>query len=334
MSLGSVDSNHVSVQVDQVPEVKLSGFQIGKISKIALNVLTGMAVAAVAAVFVASVMTGTLPLGAMIASSVSLAVLGIAKLTPHLLPYLPKQVQRVINVIRVTVVDVFAVIAMACLYPILQTRFDPKRIEQITENQTPILLVHGYLHNSSGWAYHKYHYKKAGYDNIFTVNLGHPLQSIDAYVEKLEKKIASIKEITGSDKIRLVGHSMGGIVASKYALAHQEEIEDLVTLGSPLQGTHMGKIGIGQCTNEMTYGSEYTKTVSEELVESNIRRYHLGSKADIVILPAASSIINDDGSRSKYYKNLGHLSFLLSDRVIRDVIRHFKTVDQLVSLVV
>lgn len=161
--------------------------------------------------------------------------------------------------------------------------------------------------------------------------LGNPLQSIDDYVDTLEERIEQIKLITGNDKIRLVGHSMGGIVISKYALDHEEEVEDLVTLSSPLEGTYMGRVGIGQCTNDMTYGSEYTKDISKRLVESNIRRYHLGSKADIVILPASSSTISDDGTCYKYYKNLGHLSFLLSDRVISDVIGHFKATDQAVA---
>lgn len=171
-SLSAVSSGDFSIQIKEELEVKLSGFQIGKVSKIALNVLTGIAVAAAVAVFVASVITGTLPLGVLITSSVSLAVLGIAKLMPLIVPKFPEKIQRVINVIRATVVDVFGLIAMPCLFPVLQTRFDPKKKAQITGNQTPILLVHGYLGNSSDWAYQKYHYKNAGYDNIFTVNLG------------------------------------------------------------------------------------------------------------------------------------------------------------------
>jgi len=307
-------------------ECPLKGLRIGKVGKIAFHALTALAAVATAAAIVATVITGTLPLAVLIVSSVAFGIFFTAQAANLAKPYLPKNVQHVINVIRATVVDIFATLAMAVMFPVKQSWFDPKTADS---NQTPILLVHGYLHNSSGWAYHRHHYKKAGLNNVFTVDLGHPFHSIEDYSEVLRKKIEKIQQITGRNDIKLVGHSMGGVVSAHYALHCAEsdgvQVKDLITLGSPLMGTKMGVIGVGKCAKEMCFGSAYIADLSDRLNKSTIPHFHQGSKGDIVIFPHRSSLNDTDDENTLTYNDLGHCSFMLSDRVVRANLQRLQT---------
>ncbi|ADI37698.1 putative membrane protein [Waddlia chondrophila 2032/99] len=291
---------------------------IEKVCKIAFHVLTALAVLATASVIIATVFTGTLPLAVLIVSSTALAILLTAQAVNLVKPFLPQKVQHGINVIQATVVDLFALLALAFMFPMKQSWFDPQTGDP---GQTPILLVHGYLHNSSGWVYHRHHYKKAGFTNVFTVDLGHPFHSIEAYSHAVRKKVEEIREKTGRSDIRLIGHSMGGVVSAHYALHHAEEdgveVKDLITLGSPLMGTRVGRIGVGKCAKQMCFGSDYISDLSNRLKESTIPHFHQGSKADIVILPHRSSFNDCRDKDTLVYSDLGHGSFLFSDRVVR-----------------
>lgn len=327
MSTHGIAGEFQPIQAPTQQEVPLEGVRIGKVAKIALHVLTALAVVATGALIAASVITGALPAAILIVSAVALGVLLTAETVRFIHPHLPENVQHVINVIRATVVDIFTSLALSAMFPFSQTRFDPKS-EDIDPNQTPILLVHGYLHNSSGWAYHRYQYQKAGFKNVFTVNLGHPLHSIEDYSEVVQRKLKEIRTITGRDDVKLVGHSMGGVVSAHYALNHAEsdgiEVKDLITLGSPLMGTHLGHIGIGKCAKQMCYGSDFISDLSDRLHEKAIPHFHQGSQADMIIFPFTSSLNDDEDENTLIYKDMGHASFMLSDRVARANIQRFR----------
>lgn len=317
MSLSSIPSVYQVHSNHEFSYEQIKGFRIGKACRIAFHSLTILAAAATVAAFAATVLTGTLPITVLIVTSVAFGILGTVQGTRFIKPYLPKQIQHFINVLKASVVDLLAIPAMALIYPVKQSWFDPKKGDS---EQTPILLVHGYLHNSSGWIYHRYQYKQAGFTNIFTVDLGHPLHSIEEYSKVVQKKIEEIQEKTGRNDVKLVGHSMGGVVSAHYALNHAQpdgiEVKDLITLGSPLMGTKIAPIGVGKCTDEMNFASEYISDLSKKLADSSIPHFHQGSKADMVILPYRSSLNNQNNQNTLLHDDLGHLSLMLSDRVV------------------
>lgn len=322
----SVGSEPIIAPTQQ--DVPLAGVRMGKVAKIAFHALTALLIVATGAFIAATVITGALPLAVLVVSSVALGVLLTAQAVRFIHPYLPEKVQHVVNLIRATLLDIFVAIGLAAMFPIKQSWFDPKKGNP---NQTPILLVHGYLHNSSGWAYHRYQYQKAGYENVFTVDLGHPLHSIEEYSEVVKRKVEEIQIITGRRDIKLVGHSMGGVVSAHYALNHADdsgvEVKDLITLGSPLKGTPMGYIGIGKCAKEMCYGSEFISDLSTKLHERAIPHFHQASKADIVVFPCKSAVNDKDEDHALIYRDIGHVSFMLSDRVIRANIQRFRQIE-------
>jgi pimeloyl-ACP methyl ester carboxylesterase len=75
-----------------------------------------------------------------------------------------------------------------------------------------------------------------GYLNILFYDWRQPIGS---NVQRLKERIASVKSQTGADKVDLIGHSMGGLLARTYVQdsSYANDVSYLVTLGSPHTGS-------------------------------------------------------------------------------------------------
>lgn len=242
------------------------------------------------------------------------------------------------------------------LYWIPVSWFDPisSEITEKQKNEIPVLLVHGWLHNSSAWHRFKQELLKDNPDRlVFTIDLGaNPfVNSIEGtYQKKLSAKIQEIKALTNANKIHLVGHSMGGMVSSVYACnqASKEngvKVESLVTIGSPLEGTPLAKIALDRCGRAMRHDSPLVMgsiinedTDFESVVEGGhkkltdriddirqeVRVFHFGTKGDEFV-PCSSAICsqkNIDSQSYKTFSRLGHVAMVFSPTVIRTTIAH------------
>lgn len=299
--------------------------RLSEVLEIAIPIIIGLA-ALTALCLTPLVVKGIIDVAlGMIAIKISAAVfailLGVEAAT--MLPkYVPEAFREVANVVNTFVKEIFAILSCAVLYPVSQTWFDPKKPEDIDQNQVCVLLVHGYLHNSSGWLYHRYRYNKAGINNVFTVNLGHPFHSIEEYAEVVKQRVEEIKALTGKSNFKMVGHSMGGLVSAYYATnlaeGHGVNVSQVITLGSPLNGTKFGYVGVGECSRQMRLESEFLPGLQDDIKASDVDFFHLGSKTDEIIRPTASAIIKENNHFE--FDEMGHVVYLFSDRVIDRVI--------------
>lgn len=201
--------------------------------------------------------------------------------------------------------------------------FSIESVDKINEKDTPILLIHGYLNYSSVWLFHLKRLKKKGYSAIYTINLGSPFLSIEEYGKKVEKKAQQIaKDLKRKDLI-LIGHSMGGLVASYYAsFLASGTVKKVITLGSPFKGTKMAKIGIGKCSREMETNSLFLEKLRKNIENSpDIHFFHLGTTKDQIILPYTSAFLGDQTSRHCVLDEMGHVGLLYSDRVSEEIDR-------------
>lgn len=193
--------------------------------------------------------------------------------------------------------------------------------------ERPILLVHGYLHNGSAWLYQRKALQKAGFGSIFTLNLGSPHCSVEDYSEKVRVKVMQIERETGRSDLILMGHSMGGIVSSYYAtqIAPLGSVTHLITLGSPLEGTRLSPIGVGQSALQMRYKSSFISWIRDELVQHpEIQCLHLASKNDLFIWPQDSAALIHDNATVKMYSYRGHMSYLYSFEVMQDILEFLR----------
>lgn len=184
----------------------------------------------------------------------------------------------------------------------------------------PILLIHGYVNHGSVWAPLKRQLEALHLGPIFTVNLGHPFRSIREYAEKVKQRAAEIALETGRSDLILIGHSMGGLVASWYAtqLAAPQTVTDVITIASPLAGTHIARIGFGQNAREMEPDSPFIQELQAAIGQNTeIRFYHIATKTDQLVVPYVSAVIAKNDHF--IFNDIGHASLIFSKKVAHKI---------------
>jgi triacylglycerol lipase len=203
------------------------------------------------------------------------------------------------------------------------TRFDTKN-ENIVKDQIPILFVHGFSGSSANWRYFRQKMEKKGFKNIYSIDLGSPNLSIEAYAEKLERKVDEILVKTGSQKVQIVAHSMGGVVSLEYMAKNKNslKVDRLVTLASPLRGTYVGYISyFAKPARQMIPGSKYMQRFAAKIEGLDNERLHFGSMADPIIRPTNHCYAKDFDKKHnrEVVSPCGHTQYLFSNTVIEDV---------------
>jgi pimeloyl-ACP methyl ester carboxylesterase len=189
--------------------------------------------------------------------------------------------------------------------------------------KTPILMVHGFLHNRSAWVFQK-KFLERHVGPIYTVNLGSPLHSIEQYAEMVQKTALRIQNETGRKDLVLIGHSMGGLVAATFAdrFKEQGEIKGLVTLGSPFRGTRRAHIKIphiSKCLKQMEFDSPFTQQLQKKMSEFSFPTLHVGSRVDGVVLPFQSSLPFRKNAVHCVFEDGGHNSPLISSDIAQRI---------------
>lgn len=107
----------------------------------------------------------------------------------------------------------------------------------------PVLFLHGWLGSWRYWfptiegvaeSFRTYSFDFWGFGDSRHTSMTEP-ESIQSYSEQV---IRFLDEL-GIDRVAVVGHSMGGMVALKTALDHPDRIGRVITVGAPFQGASL-----------------------------------------------------------------------------------------------
>ena len=80
-------------------------------------------------------------------------------------------------------------------------------------HDTPVLLVHGYGHNRSGWFMLERALRRAGFTSVHTMNyVAWGAEGVPQLAGRVAARVEAIRTLTGADKVHLVGHSLGGVL--------------------------------------------------------------------------------------------------------------------------
>jgi len=115
------------------------------------------------------------------------------------------------------------------------------------EPRAVLLVVHGFAEHSGRYINVVNHFVPKGYAVYIFDQRGHGRsQGLRGYVENfsyfvndLETFLGVIRNKHHSAKIFIVGHSMGGTIATAYAVSHQDQVDGLLLSGTAL------KVGAG-----------------------------------------------------------------------------------------
>ena len=112
---------------------------------------------------------------------------------------------------------------------------DALTVSSPESRHNPVLLIHGFLSNSAYWWFLRRRLAKAEITDTYVIDLEPVLGDIDDYVRPISERIEEICAQTRSQRVLLVGHSMGGLAARAYLRDHssQDRVAGPVDLGYP-----------------------------------------------------------------------------------------------------
>ncbi|MYR42831.1 alpha/beta fold hydrolase [Streptomyces sp. SID5910] len=105
----------------------------------------------------------------------------------------------------------------------------------------PVVLLHGFIDNRSVFLLLRRSLAQHGRQQVESLNYSPLTCDIRCAAELLGRHIEEICERTGSDRVDVVGHSLGGLIARYYVqrLGGDLRVRTLVTLGTPHAGTRV-----------------------------------------------------------------------------------------------
>lgn len=152
----------------------------------------------------------------------------------------------------------------------------------------PLIVVHG-----SGSGDHQaipaWFYLRSRFD-IYTVQLNKlpfpdPTEDLTVYAGRLHAKVDRVLQKTKREKVSLLGVSMGGVVAGLVASHYPHKIEQVITLGSPWQGTptaNLVNMGTARHTQFKPH-NDFVCDLTTRLANTSVPVTSIGSRADVLV---------------------------------------------------
>jgi pimeloyl-ACP methyl ester carboxylesterase len=203
---------------------------------------------------------------------------------------------------------------------------------------TPVLLVHGYGANKSNWHFLTRHLGSVGFDRYHAVNYNPLSGDIPRLAEQLVERATEFKDHLGTERIHLVGHSLGGVI-SRYAIQvlGLEGVDTCVTVASPHGGVRLARHG-SQLTAisplhsglQLRPDSPVMTLLRSSARPMSTRWVAYYSNLDLVVPARRAMILEPELEATNILvKDHGHLSILLSRRLAASIVDQFGAADGL-----
>jgi triacylglycerol esterase/lipase EstA (alpha/beta hydrolase family) len=183
----------------------------------------------------------------------------------------------------------------------------------------PVVLLHGLAMNRTNWVWVGSRLAARGIGPLYATSYFSP-QSVRRSAMHLKNFVERVIAREDAERVDIVAHSLGGVVARYYIerMGGKSRIGRLVTIASPHRGTVLGRIGLVSSAKELAHGSDLLDELGTP--SPGVAYTSIWSRADAIVVPAESASIAPAG-QDRVFDDLGHLSLLLSPRVVDAVAR-------------
>ncbi|MFE3636674.1 esterase/lipase family protein [Streptomyces sp. NPDC059168] len=177
----------------------------------------------------------------------------------------------------------------------------------------PVVLLHGFIDNRSVFVLLRRSLARSGRQRVESLNYSPLTCDIRIAAELLGRHVEEICERTGSTRVDIVGHSLGGLIARYYTqcLGGDVRVRTLVTLGTPHSGTRaMPLASAHPIVRQMRPGSEVIEELTRPAPGCRTRFVSFWSDLDSVMAPLESACIDhpDLEVRNVRVTGIGHLA--------------------------
>jgi hypothetical protein len=184
---------------------------------------------------------------------------------------------------------------------------------------TPVVLVHGYFQNRVDFLYLARRLRRAGCGQLYACNFFWP-QQLERSAASVRDFVESVRAQTGADKVDVLTHSSGGLLALDLLGEHPEWVRRVCVIAIPWRGVTWRGPVVGPAGSQLRADSLYAQTRPTEVAGAPVLSVY--SAHDNVVHPPESSRLTGPDVETLEFENLGHLSVLF-DRRIADAVCDF-----------
>ena len=188
---------------------------------------------------------------------------------------------------------------------------------------TPILLVHGMVDNRSIFTLLRRGLRRRGFGRVVSINYSPLTADVRVAAALLAAEVEALVAETGYERIHVVGHSLGGLIARYYVtrLGGDARVHTLVTLGSPHSGTFNAYALPSKLCRQLRPGSALMRELSAQMPSCHTRFVAYWSDLDQMVFPQRNaSLVHPDLSvRNVEMHAIGHLSLPISGDVVHGI---------------
>lgn len=199
------------------------------------------------------------------------------------------------------------------LYFVIGRRMGGRRI---SPGGIPVIFIHGYFQNRADFCWLARQFRRAGKGPLYGFN--YPwFDSVDRNVPRLGRFVERVCAETGAERVTLIAHSLGGLVALEYAHsdAGTARVAHCVTIGTPHAGVVFRGPIPGRVAKELRAGGAFVIERSERAVVAPTLSIY--STHDNIVHPPSTCQLSGRGGDDVAIDGLGHLSLLYSPEVAR-----------------
>lgn len=202
-------------------------------------------------------------------------------------------------------------------------------VSDMAASTTPVLLVHGIVDNRSIFALMARTLRRRGFGVVHAVNTGVLTAltgDIRVAARELGHHVEALCAATGADRVHVIGHSLGGLMARYYVqrLGGDERVDTLVTLGSPHGGSAIAHLLPGlNVPRQLRTGSDLITELAEPAPGCRTRFVAVWSRQDQLIVPQRNARLQHPDLEVVHVElsHVGHLAMTVDPGVVHTVTR-------------
>ncbi|MET8770586.1 alpha/beta fold hydrolase [Streptomyces sp. NPDC004658] len=177
----------------------------------------------------------------------------------------------------------------------------------------PVVLLHGFIDNRSVFVLLRRTLAQHGRHRVESLNYSPLTCDIRIAAELLGRHIEEICERTGSARVDIVGHSLGGLIARYYVqcLGGDLRVRTLVTLGTPHAGTRVAPLADAHpIVRQMRPGSAVIEELARPAPGCRTRFVSFWSDLDSLMDPLETACLEhpDLDAQNVRVTGIGHLA--------------------------
>lgn len=188
------------------------------------------------------------------------------------------------------------------------------------EARLPVVLLHGFIDNRSVFVLLRRSLTQHGRRQIESLNYSPLTCDIRTAAEMLGRHVEEICERTDCERVDIVGHSLGGLIARYYVqrLGGDVRVRTLVTLGTPHGGTRVAPLADAHpVVRQMRPGSPVLEELREPAPDCRTQFVAFWSDLDHLMDPLETACVDhpDLIVQNVRVSGVGHLALLVHPAV-------------------